>query len=151
MPERIFKDLLAKGLREPQLPVVNGVSITAFGSTTKRIKRQVLIEFKIDGVRYEQVFTIAPNLVPDVTLGINFLKANNVVINLTEGRFKTRSDDSDCEHKFFYDSLPKNKGGVGLISNPKFQSNSSELQRLSDGKDNIVSAKTTHVLMPMQQ
>jgi len=32
MPERIFEDLLAKGLRAPQLPVVNGALITAFGS-----------------------------------------------------------------------------------------------------------------------
>jgi len=47
MPERIFEDLLAKGLRAPQLPVVNGALITAFGSRTKRIKRQALIEFEI--------------------------------------------------------------------------------------------------------
>lgn len=89
MPERIFEDLLAKGLRVPQLPVVNGALITAFGSRTKRIKRQALIEFEIDGVSYEQVFMIAPDLVPDAILGINFLKENNVVISLTEGRFKT--------------------------------------------------------------
>jgi hypothetical protein len=36
--ERIFEDLLAKGLRAPQLPVVNGALITAFGNRTKRIK-----------------------------------------------------------------------------------------------------------------
>jgi hypothetical protein len=36
--ERIFEDLLAKGLRAPQLPVLNRVLITAFGNRTKRIK-----------------------------------------------------------------------------------------------------------------
>jgi predicted aspartyl protease len=90
MPKRIFEDLLAKGLRAPQLPVVNRALITAFGSRTKRIKRQALIEFEIDGVSYEQVFMIAPNLVPDAILGINFLKENNVVTNLTEGRSKCK-------------------------------------------------------------
>jgi predicted aspartyl protease len=90
VPERIFEDLLAKGVRAPQLPVVNGALITAFGSRTKRIKRQTLIEFERDGFSYEQVFMIAPNLVPDAILGINFLKENNVVINLTEGSFKKR-------------------------------------------------------------
>jgi len=95
-----------------------------------------LIEFDTDGVSYEKVFVIAPNLVPDAILGINFLKENNVVINLTGGCFKTRRGGFDCEHKFFYDSLPKNKVGVGLISNPKFQLNFSELRRQSDGKDN---------------
>ena len=74
LPERIFEDLLAKGFRAPQLPVVNGALITAFGNRKKRIKRQALIEFEIGGVSYEQVFVLAPNLVPDAILGINFLK-----------------------------------------------------------------------------
>ena len=108
MPEGIFYNLLAKGLRAPQLPVVNGALITAFGSRTKTIKRRALIEFEIHGVSYEQVFIIALNVVPNAIFGIKFLKVNNVVINLTEGRFKTRRGGSDCEHKFFYDSLPKN-------------------------------------------
>jgi len=151
MRERIFEDLLAKGLRAPQLPVVNGALITAFGRRTKRIKRQALIAFEMGGFSYEHVFMIVPNLVPDAILGINFLKENNVVINLTEGRFKTRSDGSDCQLKLFYGSLPKNKVGIGLISNPKFQLNFSELQRQSDGKENIVGAQITHELIPMHQ
>jgi len=72
MPERIFKDLLAKVLRAPQLPVLNGALITAFGSRTKRIKRQAFFEFETDGVSYEQVFMIAPNLEPDAILGTKF-------------------------------------------------------------------------------
>jgi len=75
--------------------------------------REALIDVEIDGVSNEQVFIIVPVLVPDAFLGINFLKENNVVINLSEGRFETRRDGSDCEHKF-YVSLPKNKVGVGL-------------------------------------
>ena len=39
MRERISEDLLAKVLRAPQLPVVNGALITAYESRTKRIKR----------------------------------------------------------------------------------------------------------------
>jgi hypothetical protein len=87
-----------------------------------------LIEFERDGVSYEQVFMIALNLVPDASLGIHFLKENNVVINLTEGHFKARKDGFYCENKFFYGSLPKSRVGFGLISNPKFQLNFSELQ-----------------------
>jgi hypothetical protein len=85
--------------------------ITAFGNITKRIKRQALIEIEIDGFSHGVVFMIAPNLVPDAILRINFLKQNDVVMNLTEGRFGTRRDGFNCEHKFFYDSLPKNKVG----------------------------------------
>ena len=60
-----------------------------------------MIEFEVDGVSYEEVFMTAPNLVPHAILGINSLKENSVVINLNEGRFKTRRDISDSEHKFF--------------------------------------------------
>jgi len=125
--------------------------ITAFENGTKRIKRQALSEFEIDGVSYEQVFMIAPNLVPDVILGINFLKENNVVFNLTEGRFRRRRDGFNCEHKFFYDSLLKNKVGVGLISNPKFQRNFSESKRQPEVKYYILGAQSIHALMPMRQ
>jgi hypothetical protein len=151
MPEKNLEDMLAKGLRAPQLPVFNGALITAFGSKTKRIRRQALIEFEIGGVRYEQLFMIAPNPVPDAILGINSLKEDNVVINLTEGSFKTRRDGSDCEHKFLYGSLPKNKGEVGLISKPKFQLNFSELQGQPHGKENIMGVQTTRALVPLQQ
>jgi predicted aspartyl protease len=129
MPEKIFESLLAKCLKVPQLPVVNGALITAFGNRTKRIKRQALVEFKINGFSYEQVFMIAPNLVPDAILGVNFLKENNVVIDLTEGRIKARKGGSDCEHEFFYGSLPKNKFEVGFISNSEIQPKFSVLRR----------------------
>jgi predicted aspartyl protease len=72
IPEKIFKDLIAKGVKAPQLPVVNGALTTAFGNKTERIRRQALIEFEIDGVKYEHVFMISPNLEPDALLGINF-------------------------------------------------------------------------------
>jgi len=53
MPEIIFEDLLAKGLREPQLPVINRALITAFENRTKRIERLTSSEFERDGVIYE--------------------------------------------------------------------------------------------------
>jgi hypothetical protein len=49
MSEGTVEDLLEKGLRAPQLPVVNGAVVRAFGNGTKRINRQALIGFEIDG------------------------------------------------------------------------------------------------------
>jgi hypothetical protein len=40
------------GLREPQLPVVNGALITALENRTKRIKKLALSELEIDGFVY---------------------------------------------------------------------------------------------------
>jgi len=115
--------------------------LNAFGNTKKRIRRQALIEFEIDGVSYELVFVVAPNVVPDAILKINFLKETNVVMNLTEGRFRTRMDGFNCEHKFFYDSLPKSKVGVQL----KFSESQTTIRQ--NGKDYTVTAQTTHALM----
>ena len=58
-----------------------------------------MIGFEVDGVSYEQVFMIAPNVVPVAILGVGFLQENNVVINFSDGRCKTRKDGSVCEHK----------------------------------------------------
>jgi len=44
-----IEDLLWKGLRAPQIPVVNGALITASGNGTKVIKGQAFIEYEIDG------------------------------------------------------------------------------------------------------
>jgi hypothetical protein len=56
---------------------------------------------------------IRPNPVPAAILGINFLKVNKVVINLTERRFERRRDGPNCEHKFC-DSLPMDKWELPL-------------------------------------
>jgi hypothetical protein len=83
----------------------------------------------------------------DAILGINFLKENNVVINLTEGHFMARRDGFDCECKVFFDTLPKNGVGVGFVSDPEIQLNLPDLQRYSYEKDEIVGMQTTIVLM----
>lgn len=44
----------------------------------------------------------APNVVPDAILGINFLKENNVMINLTEGRFKKQRDGFNYEDQLIH-------------------------------------------------
>ena len=90
-------------------------------------------------------------LVSEFILGINFLKECNVVINLTEVSFETRRDGSDCEQKFLYRSLRKNKVEVDFISKQKFQLKFSELKRQSDGEEIIVGVQATQALIPMQQ
>jgi hypothetical protein len=93
---------------------------------------------------------IAPNVVPGAILGINFLQENKVVKNIAKRRFETRRYSSNCETNFC-DSLPEDKIGVAVISNPVFQLNFPESQTTKqlDGKDHRVGAQTTHALMPV--
>jgi hypothetical protein len=64
-----------------------------------------LIEFEIDGVKYEQVFMVSPNLEPDSTLGINLFQDNDVAIDVTEKCFRTRKGEVSCAHRFFFKIL----------------------------------------------
>jgi len=111
--------LIGKGLRAPQLPVVNGAVVRAFGNVTKSIKGQALNGFEINDFSYEKIFMTVTNLVLDAIIGINFLRENKVVINLAERCFETRWYSSDCELNI-YDSLPKDETEVAVISNPEF-------------------------------
>jgi hypothetical protein len=98
-------------------------------------------------------FMIAPNLVPDAVLGINFLHKNNVEMNFAEERFGTRGNGSNYQRKFFYDSLPKGKVGVGLVARLEVESNliGSLTTRRKDGKNNTVGAETTETLISMRK
>jgi hypothetical protein len=112
---------------------------------------QALIEFAIGGVSYEQVFMIAPNLVPYAILGINFLHENNFEMNLAKGSFRTRRNGSDYERKFSCGSLPKGEMGVGLVASPGVQLNLTELliTRRDDERVNTVRAETTKNITSM--
>jgi hypothetical protein len=102
MSEGMVEDLTGKCLSAPQLPVVKGAAVRAFGNGTKGVKRQTFIGFEIDGASYEQVFMAVCNLVLDANSGINFVHENKVVINVAERRFETRSYSSDCERNFMF-------------------------------------------------
>ena len=74
---------------------------------------------------------------PEAILEINFLRKNNVVINLAEGRFEMRRDGSNCERKFCYDPLPNDQVAVDHISTPELQPRfpESKTTKQTDGKE----------------
>jgi hypothetical protein len=55
-----------------------------------------------------------------------------------------REDVCNCKHELFYDSLPKDKVGVGLVSNPGFQLKLSQSPAAEqhNGRHYIASAQT---------
>jgi hypothetical protein len=69
------------------------------------------------------------------------------MINLAEDRLKTRQNGSNFKHKLFYDSLSKDKVGVGLKSKPVFQPKILESPTTvqQDRRDISVSVQTTYL------
>ena len=56
------------------LPMTNTLIISAVGNKSKLIRKQILRDIEIDGVRNECVFLIIPELIKPCILGISFLQ-----------------------------------------------------------------------------
>jgi hypothetical protein len=89
MNEDLFNKLLDDGIEMPHLPVHNTLLQTACGAKSRRIKRQALIDFSIDGVMYQVVGLIAPNLLKDLIVGVDYLREYKVTMEFAAARFST--------------------------------------------------------------
>jgi hypothetical protein len=118
MPEEVYNNLVAGGLQPFHLPVTGGVLTSAFGTRSKRIRKQALIQFKIDDVCLEQVFMIAANVMADAILGANFLTDNKVVIDFREKSFTTRQNNEVARHSFIFDGMAREADGGERVSSP---------------------------------
>jgi hypothetical protein len=68
----LYNYIKSKEVRMLEVPVIGGVLLSAWGSKTKRIRTQALIEFQIDCVQYEHTF-ISPELTAEAILVANSL------------------------------------------------------------------------------
>jgi hypothetical protein len=118
MSEEVYNNLVAGGLQPFHFPVTGGVLISAFGARSKRIRKQALIQFKIDDVCPEQVFMIAANVMADAILGANFLTDYEVVIDFREKSFTTRQNNEVARHSFIFDGIAREADGGERVSSP---------------------------------
>jgi hypothetical protein len=90
MSEHLFESLTNRAVKFLSIPVVNRVLHSAFGKKSKRIKTQALVEFKVRSEIYEQVALIAPDLVVDMLLGVDFFDEYKIHIDFRSKSFETR-------------------------------------------------------------
>jgi hypothetical protein len=79
--ERAFEEMNKENQRIPALPVENVVLVTAFGRRSTKIRKQVLLEFKIED-EFEGVFMISSQLNNDVIIGCRLLKDYDINLHL---------------------------------------------------------------------
>jgi len=103
MSEHLFDSLTNRGVKFLSIPVVNCVLHSAFGKKSKRIKTQALVEFKLGNEIYEQVALIAPDLVVDMLIGVDFFDENKVHIDFHSKSFETRVGGVATSYKFYDD------------------------------------------------
>jgi hypothetical protein len=93
--ERAFKFIAPschKCLDLPSRPV-----IIEAGTSVTKAKKQVLLEFKIDGDVFKTLFWVTPRLLVPVILGADFLRENRIAIDFHENCFRR----GEKEHKIY--------------------------------------------------
>jgi hypothetical protein len=113
LSENLFDELVACDMQVLILLVINGILISAWGSRTKRIRKQALIRFKMGSSSYEQVFMIAGQLMSDAILGANFLNELQAVMDLKNTCLVTNVNGVASSHNFVREST-----GLAPGSNP---------------------------------
>jgi hypothetical protein len=73
MNEHIYKGFRHEGLKCLELPAQNINLVSAFSRKSNRIKKQALLYFKIGNVTVNQIVLLSPQLLTDISLGLDFL------------------------------------------------------------------------------
>jgi hypothetical protein len=89
--EDLYAHLLSQGL-EMELKLQSPVLVTAFGSRSRSIKKQVYIPFFIGNVCLEHIFLVFGQLTESLLIGDDFLQEYGLVVN-----FKTKCLMYDME------------------------------------------------------
>ena len=64
------------------LPMTNTLIISAVGNKSKLIRKQILCDIDIDGIKNECVFLVIPDLIKPCILGISFLQEAGCLIDM---------------------------------------------------------------------
>ena len=79
--EDLYAQLLSQGLDMLELKLQSTVLVTAFGSRSQRIKKQVYTQFYIGDDGFEHVFLVSGQLIESLLIGADFLQEYGMVVN----------------------------------------------------------------------
>ena len=80
------------------LPMTNTLIISAVGNKSKLIRKQILCDIEIDGVKNECVFLIIPELIKPCILGISFLQEMGCRIDIGNRRIELKNKADEEEY-----------------------------------------------------
>jgi hypothetical protein len=78
--------------------VSNEILISAWGSSTQKIKKQALVKFKVGSDSCEQIFMVPPQLTIEVIAGANFVSDYDVILDFGEKYLKMKQDEVFRHH-----------------------------------------------------
>jgi hypothetical protein len=98
------------------LPVENVVLVAAFGKHTNKIRKQILIEFKIGEDKFEGVFMISPQLTNDAIIGCQLLNEYEINIQFGKGTISYLRDGIHKQVKFNQEQIKEQESNSKLFN-----------------------------------
>jgi hypothetical protein len=97
--ERPYNQSVLAGLPRYEIGIKSAVLITAFGKRTKRLKKQVYLEFAIGQGMFENMFLVSPQLSGPVIIGCDSAKDCRLIIDFNDECISYKQDGTlrKCE------------------------------------------------------
>jgi hypothetical protein len=89
-------------MRNLELPVQNTKLVSAFNDIARKVKTQAMLTLKFGEVRVDQIFLIAPRLITQVLIGVDFCVAYKVTISLPDKYFTMDINNKITKHMFLH-------------------------------------------------
>ena len=102
MSQDLYNKLRNNGMRNLELPVQNMKLVSAFNDRARKVKTQALLTLKFGKVKIDQIFLIAPRLMTQVLIGVDFCVANKVTINFPDKCFTMDINNEVTKHMFLH-------------------------------------------------
>jgi hypothetical protein len=100
MSQDLYDKLRATGMRNLELPVQNMKLVSAFNDRARKVKTQAMLTLKFGEASVDQIFLIAPRLMTQVLIGVDFCVANNVTISFPDKCFTMGVNSEVTKHMF---------------------------------------------------
>ena len=100
MSQDLYDKLRNSGMRNLELPVQNMNLVSAFNDRARKVKKQAMLTLKFGEVSVDQIFLIAPRLMTQIVLGVDFCFANKVTISFPDKCFTMDVSNEVSKHMF---------------------------------------------------
>ena len=100
MSQDLYNKLRNNGMRNLELPVQNMKLVSAFNDRARRVNIQAMLTLNFGEVSVNQIFLIAPRLMTQVLIGVDFCVANKVTISFPDKCFSMDVDNEVTKHVF---------------------------------------------------
>jgi hypothetical protein len=87
-------------MRNLELPVQNMKLVSAFSDRARKVKTQAMLTLKFGEVKVDQIFLIAPRLMTQVLIGVDFCVPNKVTISFPDKCFTMDVNNEVTKHIF---------------------------------------------------